>query len=170
MKKAIIVFLIFVASASQSFSQQYSTGLGVRLGGIGQGLSVKHFINSTGAIEGIVSFGRGSFLITGLYEKHMPIANAEGLTWFYGGGAHIGFYNHDFGYAYYHYYNHKGYVYVVNDESNANVSFGGDFILGLEYKFQKAPFTIGLDIKPFVDIIPGVYGYWDGALTARYTF
>ena len=31
------------------------------------------------------------------------------------------------------------------------------------YKFQKAPISLGLDIKPFVDINSDFFAYWDGA-------
>jgi hypothetical protein len=34
--------------------------------------------------------------------------------------------------------------------------FGIDGILGMEYKFNKAPLCIGMDIKPFIDIYDGV--------------
>jgi hypothetical protein len=40
----------------------------------------------------------------------------------------------------------------------------------MEYKFQNAPITVGLDIKPAFDFVDGFPGYWDGALTARFAF
>jgi len=146
-------------------AEDYETGIGIRLGGLTQGLTVKHFINTNSALEGILSFGNGSVFINGLYEKQTAIANAPGLSWFYGGGAHIGFYNDND----YFYYKNRGNKYYYSSEGSA-VFLGIDMILGLEYKFQKAPITIGLDIKPFFDFVSSFPGYWDGALSARFAF
>src|SRR5437870_263426 len=100
----VILLVVALFLSIKGYSQSYKTGIGLRLGGTAQGITVKHFINSDGALEGIVSFGWHSFLITGLYEKHQRFANAEGLSWFYGGGAHIGFYRYGYNYFYYHYH------------------------------------------------------------------
>src|SRR5438477_8761570 len=102
-KVIFIVAALFISVKGQS--QSYKTGIGVRLGGTAQGITVKHFINPDGALEGILSFGWRSFLITGLYEKHQNITGAEGLQWFFGGGAHIGFYHYGYSYYYYRYHN-----------------------------------------------------------------
>jgi hypothetical protein len=170
MKRVSLTFilsLIFLLSVNAAKAQNYNTGIGVRLGGVTSGLSIKHFVNSQGAIEGILGFGYHSFLITGLYEQHKDITNAPGLRWFYGGGAHIGFFRYD---GYYYSYKHGHYIYYV-DEPGASAAVGGlDFILGMEYKFRGAPFTVGLDLKPFIDFYDGVYGYWDGALSLRFAF
>lgn len=161
---AILLMLISL----RGYAQPYETGIGFRLGGISSGITVKHYINMNSALEGIAGFGRHSLLITGLYEKHQLFPNAEGLTWFYGGGAHIGFFNKDYGYDYFYYKSHGNKVYVV-EHADAGVSFGGDFIIGLDYKFKNAPVNIAIDIKPFIDILPGFYGYWEGAFTFRFT-
>lgn len=160
----ILIFLLTLKSSAQP----YNTGIGLRLGGISSGITVKHFVNSNSALEGIVSFRSHSFFITGLYERHHLFPNAEGLSWFYGGGVHIGFFD-DHRYEYF-YYKHHGKKEVFFRDGDANMSFGGDFILGLDYKFRNAPVDIALDVKPFVDFVPGLYGYWEGALTIRFTF
>ena len=163
----IICILVFFTSI-KSIAQPFQTGIGLRMGGISSGITVKHFISSTSAIEGILGFGRHSFSVTGLFEKHTPFPNAEGLTWFYGGGAHVGFFNNDYRYDYFYYKSHHNKVYVFQD-GDSNFSLGGDFIIGLDYKFKNAPVNLSLDVKPFVDILPGVYGYWEGALSIRFT-
>ena len=172
MKKMMMVFALVVFTTAIR-AQDYKTGIGFRLAGINYGITVKHFIGNETAIEGILGFGRGAFTITGLYEKHQAFPNAEGLKWFYGGGAHVGFFQAGYNYAYYYYYKNKGYKYYYNDYPDgaysSNVFIGADFILGLEYKFKGAPISLGLDVKPQVDFIPGFYGYFDGALTFRFT-
>src|SRR5688500_10593467 len=130
-KITTVLLALSISAATGSFAQQnndsgdqdYKTGIGVRLGGLTSGLTVKHFVNPTSAIEGILGFGYRSFLITGLYEKHNNISTAPGLKWFYGLGAHIGFFRYG-GYYYRVKYNNgygngnKGYVYYVEYPGN----------------------------------------------------
>jgi len=177
-KFLIAVFLLSWFSAENSIAQNnsystanydyYKTGIGLRLGGLTSGLSLRSFLNPNSALEGIVGFGRSSFQITGLYEKFQPVDNAEGLRWFYGGGGHLGFFRYGGRYYYWAYTDH-GVVYVTEPGETATV-VGLDFILGLDYKFRNAPFNVGLDVKPFVDFFDGVQGYWDGALSFRFAF
>ena len=163
-----ISFAFLMLVSFNSIAQPYKTGIGIRLGGISQGITVKHFVNSNAALEGILSFGRHSVIITGLYEKHQPFPKADGLSWFYGGGLHVGFISGDYSYYYFYYKSHKK-VYVGDAFNDSQSYVGADFILGMEYKFKDAPIALSLDLKPFVDFVPGVYGYWEGALTFRFT-
>lgn len=166
MKKLLLLFALVTATMTMK-AQEYQTGLGLRLGGINRGITVKHFTGSTAAIEGILGFARHSVSITGLFEKHIPFPTAPGLSWYYGGGAHIGFFTGHYTYGYYHANKHD-YDYFEEDFDNS-FYMGVDFILGLEYKFKDVPISLGLDVKPQIDIIPGFYGYFDGALSVRFT-
>lgn len=163
----LLLFSVSMLIAFLSYGQDYKTGIGIRLGGWNRGVSVKHVVGGSGALEGLVSFGSSSLVITGLYEKHTGFPNAEGLNWFFGGGAHLGFYNDGYDYYYYNYRGNK--VVVYKDNGSATSGFGLDFILGLDYKFKKAPINISLDTKPFVDFGREFRGWWDGALTVRFT-
>jgi hypothetical protein len=167
-KKLISVLLILLmVSAIKVIAQPYETGIGARLGGISTGITVKHFTGANTALEGIVGFGRNSLIITGLYEKHQEFPTAPGLSWFYGGGAHIGLVSSN--YSYYDFY-HKTHKKDSHEHLyDNNVFIGADFILGMEYKFKNAPIALSLDVKPFIDLIPGFYGYWEGAFTFRFT-
>lgn len=148
-------------------AQDYSTGLGLRLGGINKGITVKHFTGSTTAIEGILGFARHSISITALYEKHQAFPTAPGLSWYWGVGGHIGFFQGDYTYGYYHANKHDYDFY--NENYDNRFYLGADFIIGLEYKFKDVPISLGLDVKPQIDFIPGFYGYFDGALSVRFT-
>ena len=152
-----LAFMLCMAVGAQA--QEYSTGIGFR-GGAASGLTVKHFIKSDAAIEGILStsFKYRGTVITVLYEKHAQAFKANGLQWYYGLGGHVGFYN---GYEYYD-RGHKHY----NDNV---VGVGIDGILGLEYYIRDIPFTIGADVKPYFNI-PRGGGFWDTALHVRYVF
>ena len=151
-----LLLSVTVAAKAQS---GYSTGIGFR-GGIASGLTVKHFIKSDAAIEGILStnFRHRGTVITVLYEKHAQAFNAKGLLWYYGLGGHVGFHEG----RHYYDYGHKHY------QDNV-VALGVDGILGLEYYIRDIPFTIGADIKPYINI-PSGGGFWDSALHVRYVF
>jgi hypothetical protein len=161
----ILIVLMLSASAMTVRAEDYETAVGIRLGGVTQGLTVKHFLSTNSALEGILSFGHHGFLITGLYELHDEISGAPGLYWLYGGGAHLGFYN---GGDYFYYKKHG--VRYYYEEGQSTAVFGVDLILGLEYKFPKAPVAVGLDLKPFFDFAEEFPGYWDGAINLRFTF
>jgi len=167
----ILTLLLVLLFFTNSSAQPYNTGIGIRLGSFTNGITLKHYVGSNSAIEGILGFGRHSFLITGLYEKHQPFPNAEGLSWFYGGGLHIGFFSDGYTYYHYHFKKKKNEIHVIEDDFNDGTTYvGADFILGLEYKFNNTPIALSLDVKPFVNFVPDVYGYWEGAFTFRFTF
>src|SRR5688572_14397041 len=169
MKRLAIITTMLYLLLMQYYvkAEDYSTGLGIRLGGYTSGLTVKGFLNSRGALEGIAGFGKRSFVVTGLYEHHFPITNAEGLSLYAGGGGHFGFFGHNSSYLVYRHKNET--VYVV-DEGNTAFVPGIDGVFGIEYKFQGAPFTVGADIKPFLDFYDGTVHYIDGALNLRWVF
>jgi len=163
-----ILTILFLSFASVTQAQDYHTALGVRLGGLTSGLTIRHFTNPGTALEGIVGVGHRAFILTGLYEKQRAFENAEGLSWFYGIGGHAGFFR--YGGYYYYYHDHGNHGYYVVEEGATETVAGVDFILGLDYKIPNAPIDLGLDLKPFVDFWDGAEGYWDGALSIRFTF
>ena len=50
--KTYILALSIILFSFSAGAQSYNTAIGVRLGGLTKGLTVKHFTNSTTAIEG----------------------------------------------------------------------------------------------------------------------
>ncbi len=156
----ILTIVLLVNSLYQPIcAQSYKTGLGLRFGGLTSGLTLKYFTKPTTALEGIVSLGRESILVTGLYEKHTSLSGAGSTKLFYGLGGHLGFFQDG---GRYYYNNNRVYT--------ATTVIGLDGILGLDFKLNKAPINISMDIKPFVDFFGGNYFYFDGGLSLRYTF
>lgn len=156
-KSAILfsAFFIFLCTTTkaQSYNEgsSYTTAVGIKFLD-GAGISFKHFINDKTAIEGIGFFGGGGARITGLYEIHFDIQSAEGLKWYVGPGAHIGFYK--------------------NIAGLGNSSFlGVDGVLGLDYKVKGAPLNLSLDWQPTFEfgLNRGFIGSW-GGFGVRYTF
>jgi len=166
-KLLMVVLTMFIAyptlraqEAVLPVTSSYNTAIGIRMGGLTSGLTIKQFIGGKSALEGIFSFATNSFVITGLYERHIGIVDAPGLNWVYGVGGHIGTFYPNGRYYYYRYYYYP---------ERTNV-LGIDGIFGLDYKFNKIPFNVGIDIKPFVDFYDGPFVFLDGALSLRFAF
>ena len=158
---------------------EYRTGIGLRGGGYTSGLTLKHFVSSTGAVEGILSFPyfRSSFLVTILYEKHSAAFNTDRINWFYGAGGHLGFYNRNYYLNYYGCSFHpvkpeKDKCIRIYDYPERYVNFGIDGIIGLEWQITEIPFTLGIDFKPMIDLVnPGHNWFiWDAGLSFRYVW
>ncbi len=172
MKKYILFSLLFASfisadaqrssskrSLSNSSGSDYSTALGIKFLD-GAGITLKHFLNDKVALEGIGFFwGRGA-RITGLYEFHFDIEEVDGLKWYIGPGAHVGFYRNK-------YYYRGQYVNYTNGTTFAGV----DGVLGLDYKIKAAPINLSLDWQPSIEFGEGrgFNGSW-GGFAIRFTF
>jgi hypothetical protein len=153
-KIILCVFLVLAVCKSSAFAQ-YKHAIGGRFG-TANGISFKTFANTTNALELIVNFQSNTnysyFRATGLMEKHAPIANVDGLRWYYGFGATIG-----------------SRTYKPTDENSLLLAAEG--ILGLDFKFADAPINIGMDWKPAIELTPNTRLNSDGiGLSLRFTF
>lgn len=156
MKKLLVILIIACFASFNSNAQDYTTGIGLR-GGWGTGLTIKHFMSSKAAVEGILDSRWHGLSVTGLYEIHNQAFDTKRLNWYYGVGAHIGFWDGNY---------YRNY----NDHTNYTV-IGVDGILGLEYNFKEIPFNIGLDWKPIINLTGSSGFYGDGgAISIRYIF
>jgi hypothetical protein len=152
MKRFFLISALLIGLTSMVNAQDYNTGIGVR-GGIFSGLTVKHFIGSNTAIEGLLNTRAkwNGFEITGLYEIHKPAFDVARLHWYFGGGGHIGSWG--------------------DSPYESNTVIGVDGILGLEYNIEEIPINIGLDWKPAFNLIGSYDPAWDGlALSVRFIF
>jgi len=150
----LIVFASFLGS--MVYSQDYRTSLGLR-GGLPYGLTVKHFLSKTNALEGILASSWGGFVVTGLYENEHWTGKYPGLNWFWGFGAHAGFWD-------------TGMNPNV-DETYSGSIIGADAIIGLEYTFDEIPLNVSLDLLPTFNLIGYTgWGGINGAISIRYVF
>jgi len=150
MKRLFLTFLVAITIGifTTARAQDYRFALGVRLSNstptLNNSVSAKYFVTNQTAVEGLISFG-SRFGIGALLEIHKPLSGA-GFSWFYGGGAYIGFQSND-------------------------TYLGPTGIIGLDYKFNNIPLNLSLDWKPELDIIPSINFVPDAfALSARFTF
>lgn len=146
----VVLMAISGASAQNTSSTDYRTALGVKF--YPGAITLKHFIKDNVALEGLGYFYNNGTRITGLYEFHFDIASVDGLKWYVGPGAHIGFYNTKYG---------------------GGSSIGIDGVLGLDYKIRTAPINLSLDWQPSFEFGNnfgnGFGGSW-GGLAIRYVF
>jgi len=156
MKRIVIALVLFVTIGIAANAQDYRTGIGFRAG-VPYGLTVKHFLCESNAVEGILASRWGGLVITGLYENEHWTGEYPSLNWYWGFGAHIGFWD-------------TGYNPRIDDAYTGSV-IGVDGILGLEYTFDDFPLNLSLDILPTINLIG--YAGWggiNGALSVRYVF
>lgn len=156
MRKVALIIVLVISVVATTKAQEYKTGIGLRAG-YPAGLTLKHFFSRNASFEGLLSTRWRGFEVTGLYEINKPAFDVERLHWYYGFGAHIGFWN---GKYTYYYWGTSGSQYTV---------VGIDGILGLEYNFKEIPVNLGIDWKPAFNVI-GYTGFWaDGmAISLRY--
>lgn len=140
--KILLLSTFLILGITSQAQSGYKTAIGLRAGET-SGLTIKHFIGSDAALEGIIGLWSHGFSATLLYEKHMSL-KAEGLNLYYGGGGHVAIEtNHN---GWYYYKNEKYY-----DRRHGHVGIGIDGVLGLEYKIPSVPIAFSLDIKPFIE-------------------
>ena len=151
-----IMIIAFAVSFALAQNEGSKMDAGLR-GGVRYGVTGRMFTNNN-AIEAFVTLRSSGIILTGLYEWHKPleIGELEGLTWYFGGGAHLGYYS-------------LGDWVARND-----LALGLDGIVGIEYDLEQHinfPLTVSLDYKPGFDIFGGWAGtFADIAFSVRYAF
>jgi hypothetical protein len=140
--------------AAQATGSDYRTAIGLKFSPTA--ITVKHFLKSNAAIEGLGYFWDDGFRLTGLYEWHGDIKGAAGLKWYAGIGGHIDFWNESYRERY---------------TPEGNAALGVDGVVGLDYKFNGAPINLSLDWQPSVTFIGASYAdaHWVG-LSFRFAF
>jgi hypothetical protein len=147
MRYFTLVIFIILGTQFPVLSQQYDHSIGLRLGGSSGFTARWQFTEYIGLVEmqrpGLAEFG-------------------DGLFWYYGVGAHIGYYS---GYRHYdsdHRRRHGG-----------GLALGPDAIIGVVYYLENLPLSVSLDYKPYIDILRFRHffdGFDDFALSVRYIF
>ena len=131
-KKFLVFFLLLAASSTVSFAQ-YRHQAGVRLGSndqvVSTGFTYRYHFNNNKAVEAILNL-REPIALGALYEIFKPITAVENLSWFYGGGAYVGFKGID------------------------NLGITG--IAGLDYQFTEVPINLTIDWKPELTVTQSV--------------
>jgi len=140
-KVSLLLFALVCMAAAGVNAQTYQTALGAKFytgnGSIG-GVNVRHSTKPNTALEGSLLFFNGGIGLEGLYEYQGPINGAEGLQYFVGGGAMLGF----------------GTGPRYRDEHDNSTEFALRLTGGLDYKFTGAPLDVSLGLDPFFYLTP----------------
>jgi len=153
MKKKLIV-VIAIALSSTALFAQVEKAIGVRFGTGGE-ISYQQSLSSSNRVELDLGLASQSIGLTGIYHWVNDLSDwTEGMAWYYGPGATIGFSN----------------VSTMYPVSKFALGVSGQ--IGLEYKFEF-PLQISLDYRPtfFLMSSAGSIGSYNNAfLSARYRF
>lgn len=166
-----IILSIFIAFTSNVFSQAYTPdttlnrqvhlyaegykkAIGVKM--FPGALSYKHFTSNTKALEAIGYVTLDGFSISMLKEFHVPVKEVDQLSWYYGYGGHLGIWSDEW-------------KRTNVGTGNSNIAVGFDGVIGLDYKFNNAPFNASIDWQPSFSIIQAYFKN-QGGISIRYTF
>lgn len=134
-KKALIIFAFICTMAATANAQEYRTAFGAKFytgdGSLG-GINIRHSTAEHTALEGSLLFFSGGVGLEGLYQYQGPVAGAQGLQYFVGGGGLLGF----------------------GTGRGSETSFALRLTGGLDYKFADAPIDVSLGFDPFFYLAP----------------
>ncbi len=161
----LLAFTFFYSAHTQVNSHAIGLRGGLGWGGYGGELSYQQGFGEKNRLEldlGWRSYNRNNGNANNWRYSHLAISGiyhwvwnlAEGLNWYIGPGAQLGFYDD--------YY---------ENESGAGIAIGGQ--IGLEYDFNQhsIPILISLDARPMWNFIGYYSGFGGGtAFSIRYTF
>jgi hypothetical protein len=153
MNKLLFISFLFVSLSistikAQDLPDTYDFAIGVKM--YPGAITLKKSIDGSKYLEGIAAFWNKGFRMTGLYEVHTDFSCAAGLKWYYGAGAHLGFYNSKY---------YQGSTLV-----------GIDGVLGLDYKIKGTPLNFSLDWQPSFEFGDGSGFEGWGGLSVRFAF
>ena len=159
MKKIVFIILFLAEATSVNAQNEYKTAVGLRFGP-NTGFDVKHNLDESTSIEGIVNFQWHGLLVMGLYEKNFPvIKQVDGFRFYMGAGAHVGFWS-DYS---------KHHPWYEEDDTRNHVAIGVDGIIGLEYTFKDIPLNLAIDWIPMINFADHAAFYAGGVgLSVRY--
>jgi len=153
MKKLFVFAVVIIIACAAKAQAPYNQALGVKLPG-GFSATYKKFINAYNNVEAQAVFWNKGFRLVGLYEFNFDIPDVNGLRWYVGPGAHIGFWKSRY-----------------KDDYGSKPDFGVDGVIGLDYKLKDIPIDVSVDWQPSVTLV-GSAGFSPvfGGVGIRYTF
>ncbi|RCH54333.1 hypothetical protein DJ568_13670 [Mucilaginibacter hurinus] len=130
MKKLILLAVIAVVlSATQTFAQTGTTGVGLGLdfgdGSTLVGPTLKHRFNSKDALQADLLFGADAVWLGGYYQYHQSFPRTNSLQWYLGVGPQFAFAD-----------NNRGTFVFLRP------------MVGLDYTIPSAPISLSFDWRP----------------------
>ena len=171
MKVLYTILLVFLIQVT-AMGQKYFTGIGGRAGKFNSGFTFKQFLDADNAsgmqIDAYyVNVASGGYALKGFYLRQnrfkLPIVQLP-LDFVYGAGVHVGYFP----------YEPQGYYKRVEKDANyydkSVVTAGIDLTIQIEYKIPKVPFTFGIEVVPFYELLNPGPEYVDFGVAIRYVF
>ncbi|HSG67420.1 MAG TPA: hypothetical protein VK994_01840 [Bacteroidales bacterium] len=169
MKKPIVILLLVILLAMQSFGQERKNVLGARIG-LSSGITYEHFVDPFRAYRGMISFRDGGVQLMAMLQSSRPLyLNFTDKIYYYTGiGAHIGFTRF------------QPQRSILANPFRFNYMYGRfapviglDAMIGLEYRLERAPLIFALDAKPFFELFgQNIFrlSLFDIGLSIKFTF
>lgn len=159
-KTVLVLFALMLGTAA--FGQINKHALGLRLGGgnsVNNEISYQYGLSNKNRLEADLGLRSdryyNAFSLSGIYQWVWGIES--GFSWYAGVGGQLGSWS----------WKNK---YAGNDDSGTWLSVLGQ--VGIEYQFSEIPIQIAIDTRPSIGLVNynSDLGYWDLALSVRYTF
>ncbi|MDD5570006.1 MAG: hypothetical protein PHD97_02510 [Bacteroidales bacterium] len=141
MKKFVLLFASLIILAN-IFAQNKERAIGFR-GGETFGFTYNYNPDESISIGAILKLSHNEIRFVILKENVMPVllSHSDHLFFYNGLGVHAGFMRWE--------------KYRSDEFHSVNYCaplIGADFVVGLEYRFFKYPFSVGAEYKPYVDL------------------
>jgi hypothetical protein len=161
----IFFILLFLVAGITAHGQGYHQAVGIR-GGLSSGFEYRYFTDDLNSFKVLLSTRDNGIQLHGFKEIHTYdlFDFAYQLVFFYGAGAHVGYEQWDE----VRYLNNSRWF-----DTKTSFIAGLDALLGVEYVFDAAPVSLGLEVKPYFDLF-GRRNFdlqlFDVAFTVKYLF
>ena len=146
MKKFLILVVIFL-SAVVSNAQGYRHAIGLRAG-YSAGFEYRYYIYDESSYKFLLSTRNHGLQIHAMKEFHRYdlFDFSEQLVFFFGYGIHVGYQSWDVAHHHCDDCNTRWY------STNTAFIAGADGLAGLEYIFYEVPVSLGIEVKPYLDL------------------
>jgi hypothetical protein len=148
----VLMLFFFQDGQAQQVKQtrpNYKNAIGVKFTPFA--VTYKNFFRARNRAFELLGDFDGGFRLTGLYEFHGNLNGPGNLKWYIGGGGHAGYL----------------------DRSDASgIMLGVDGVVGLDFKFPRAPLNIALDWQPAYEFITPSFDFQGdrGGIAVRFAF
>jgi len=166
--KRFLILIILLVSAVVSNAQGYRQALGLR-GGLSSGIEYRYYAHDESSYKLLLSTRDRGMQLHALKEFHRYdlFDLSEQLVFVFGAGVHAGFQTWDIAHIHCTDCNRRWY------SPHSAFIAGIDGLAGVEYIFYEIPVSLGIEVKPYLDLF-GRDGIkiqpFDFAFTIKYLF
>lgn len=163
--KRLILLVLCIFSAQFIFAQTFKNGIGIRAGWT-PGFEYRLYTDDANSYKFLLGTREQGVQLHAFKEFHQYdlFQSTDRLVFFYGLGMHVGYERWDVE----HYHDNMHWY-----KTRTAFLAGLDGLVGLEYIFYEVPLALGLEVKPYFDVL-GQHMFslqpFDFAFTVKYLF